>query len=333
VSYEPTGNAGRGTVYGRAHVPVGDGPGDHGEKPPRRRSPLARVLVLLGVLVLVVVVAGTATGAYLVHKYNGNVQRVDNVFGNVPAADRPAKPVDGATNILLVGYDSARKGPPRSDTIMVLHLPASGSKAYIVSIPRDSWVQVPGRGRAKINASFSWGGPSLLIQTIENFTDLRIDHFAEIDFDGFQAMTDAVGGVTVPGAGHLNGTEALKYVRERKSLPRGDFDRIVRQQAFIKALLAKSSASFSDPGALLQLADAGTKAVKVDSGLSAWDLQSLALRMRNAQGGNLVFSTTPTAGTGWAGGQSVVFLDKTAGIAMWTAMREDRMAEWKAAQQ
>jgi anionic cell wall polymer biosynthesis LytR-Cps2A-Psr (LCP) family protein len=190
-------------------------------------------------------------------------------------------------------------------------------------------VPVPGKRRAKINSSFAWGGPTLLIQTIENFTDVRIDHFMQVSFSGFESMTDAVGGVDLPGAGHLGGKAALVWVRERKSLPNGDFDRIKRQQTFIKVLMKKSFDSANNPFALTGFADAASKAVSVDSGLTGGELRSLALSARGLRSSSVVFSTAPTTGTGTVGDQSVVFLDKQAGVQLWTAMREDKMGDLK----
>jgi anionic cell wall polymer biosynthesis LytR-Cps2A-Psr (LCP) family protein len=233
-------------------------------------------------------------------------------------------------NILLVGADKAKAGASRADTIMLMHLPANRDKAYLISIPRDSWVPVPDNGRAKINSAFAYGGPSLLVRTVEGFTDVHIDHYMQVDFAGFQAMTDAVGGVNVPGAGHLDGKEALKYVRERKSLPRGDFDRIKRQQGFLKALMAQSSASFDNPIALTRLLDAVSHSVSVDSGLSGGDLRSLVFSMRGLRDGKSIqFMTAPNTGTGMVDSQSVVFLDKDKGVQLWGLVREDRMAEWQ----
>ena len=345
MSYQPQPDDGRGAVYGRASVrprsgdggvPRGtDGPsrgtGRAGGLPPAppRRIRWARVFLAFGVLALVLVVGTVATGMYLFNKFDGQVKRVGDVFAALPENERPAKSVGGATNILLVGFDSWRNSVPRSDTIMLIHLPADRKKAYVVSIPRDSWVPVPGYRRAKINSAFAWGGPTLLIKTIEQFTDVRIDHFAQVSFSGFEAMTDAVGGVDMPGAGHLDGKSALKYVRERKTLPGGDFDRIKRQQTFIKVLMKETSGSMNNPVALVKLGDAVSRAVSVDSGLTGSELRSLALSARGLRGPSVVFSTAPTTGTGMVGDQSVVFLDKSAGIRLWTAMREDRMADLK----
>lgn len=299
--------------------------------PPTRRRGVrwGRVFLVLGILALVLVVGTVATGAYMFNKIDGQVKRVGDVFAALPQDERPPKQADGSENILLVGFDSWKRSVPRSDTIMLVHLPADRKKAYVVSIPRDSWVPVPGKRRAKINSSFAWGGPTLLIQTIEKFTDVRVDHYMQVSFSGFEAMTDAVGGVDLPGAGHLDGKAALVWVRERKSLPGGDFDRIKRQQTFIKVLMKKSSDSADNPFALMDLLNAASKAISVDSGLTGGELRSLALSARSLRSSSVVFSTAPTTGTGMVGDQSVVFLDKQAGVELWTAMREDTMGNLK----
>src|SRR5690606_11587247 len=115
-----------------------------------------------------------------------------------------------AINILLAGSDARtdgrgttgagkgdawKRGGQRSDTIMILHITGDRKSAYLISVPRDSWVNIPGRGMNKINAAYSFGGPPLYIQTIEELTGLRMDHLAVIDWTGFQALTDALGGV------------------------------------------------------------------------------------------------------------------------------------------
>jgi anionic cell wall polymer biosynthesis LytR-Cps2A-Psr (LCP) family protein len=344
LTYQPLPDDRRtGAVYGRAGVrprPAAGGPPPDGGDPrgpgggglppaPRRGFRWGRLFLVLGILALVLVIGTVATAVHMFNKFDGQVKRVGDVFAALPQDERPAKSADGSTNILLVGFDSWKTSVPRSDTIMLVHLPADRKKAYLVSIPRDSWVPVPGKRRAKINSSFAWGGPTLLIQTIEKFTDVRIDHYAQVSFTGFEAMTDAVGGVDMPGAGHLDGKAALKYVRERKTLAHGDFDRIKRQQKFIKVLMSKSVDSADNPFKLTDLLDAASKAVSVDSGLTGGELRSLLLSARSIRSSSVVFSTAPTTGTGTVGDQSVVFLDKTAGVALWKAMREDRMADLK----
>src|SRR6185437_9099672 len=130
-----------------------------------------------------------------------------------------------------------KAGQGRTDAIMLLHIAGDRRSATVVSIPRDSWVDIPGQGKKKINAAYAIGGPALLVRTIEQLTQIRIDHFAIIDFYGFKSIINAIGGVDVnvartttdvfhdtlhKGVNHLNGQQALNYVRERHNLPGGD---------------------------------------------------------------------------------------------------------------
>ncbi|HEV7755135.1 MAG TPA: LCP family protein [Mycobacteriales bacterium] len=309
--------------------------------PRRRRSTLVRVLIGM-VVAVVVIVAGTAgAGVYFANKLDKNIERIGNVFGPLPREGRPGKePVAAdALNVLLVGSDVRAKGQTtgsagtptggseRSDTIMIVHIPADRKHAYVVSLPRDSWVPVPGRGITKINAAYAYGGPTLLVRTIEQLTDVQIDHYAQVDFAGFKSMTDAVGGVDIPAAGHLDGESALAYVRERKTLANGDFDRIKRQHRFLRALMSRAKPT--DPVAFTKLMDAVTRSVSIDDGMSGGDLRSLALGMRSVRAGDIHFHTAPTKGTGMVGDQSVVFLDPSADRLLWEAIRNDRMSTWK----
>lgn len=123
-------------------------------------------------------------------------------------------------------------GAQRSDVVMLAQVSADRQSARVVSIPRDSWVEIPGRGRGKVNAAYSWGGAALLVATVEKLTGVRVDHFAVIDFAGFRSVVDAVGGVDVgvaartasagvtsqAGVNHLDGDAALVYVRQRHEL-------------------------------------------------------------------------------------------------------------------
>ena len=205
---------------------------------------------------------------------------------------------------------------------MIARIEPDRTGASVVSIPRDSWVEIPGRGFNKINAAYSFGGPSLLIQTVEDLTALRIDHFAVIDFAGFQSMVDSVGGIDVAiaeatrnqgvdfrqGVNHLHGAQALAYVQQRYGLPNGDLDRAHRQQNALRALLAKaaSSGTLSDPIALYDLLDATSRSVGVDDTLSNGGLRSLALDLRGLRPSAVTFLNAPVAGLGREGAQSVV---------------------------
>ena len=191
-----------------------------------------------------------------------------------------------------------------------MHIPADHKKAYLVSIPRDLYVPIPENAgascdsgsRNKINASFAWGGLPLAVRTVECVTDVRIDHVVAIDFGGFKEVTDALGGVDLKvdrtitsihkpyrkftkGMHHMNGAEALDWVRQRKQFPEGDFARMRHQQEFLKALLDKaaSGGTLTNPMKLNDFLKAVTKAVKVDQEFSLTDM---ALQFRDLRGDN-----------------------------------------------
>src|SRR3712207_5857663 len=131
---------------------------------------------------------------------------------------------------------------------MVARFSADRQHAQLISVPRDSWVDIPGHGMDKVNAAYAYGGPTLLIQTIEQLTDVRIDHYVAIDFQGLIQVTDDLGGVdfvvaettsngpyTFPaGVNHLDGDQARWYLGQRYGLPGGDFDRVRQQQQYLQ---------------------------------------------------------------------------------------------------
>ncbi|WP_338673506.1 LCP family protein [Streptomyces sp. SCSIO 30461] len=340
-----------GTAPGTGGTATGDGgeaagttgAGSRGRKKPRSRA--RRVLIGAMTLLAVGLLMVGGIAWWTVDHYTGRVDRISGVFPTtLPETEQPA-PSRGGQTFLLVGVDSRsdlpttgrdakapqwKYGAQRSDTMMLVHLPADHSGAYVVSLPRDSWVDIRGHGKAKLNAAFSWGGPPLLIDTVQRLTKVRVDHLAVIDWDGFKELTDAVGGVdlVVDGAGrHMNGSEALTYVRERKNLPRGDFDRTHRQQYFLRTLLGKvmRPSTFSNPAKATEVLDYLTAAVSVDDRLSDTDLRALLWDNRNVRPGSMVFMNAPTKGTDMISGQSVVLLDSGEGAELWQAMREDSL--------
>ena len=225
--------------------------------------------------------------------------------------DYPDRPAAGpGSTWLLVGSDSRQgltteqqealatggdTGNGRTDTILLVHLPAFTSRAptTMVSIPRDSYVPIPGYGRDKINAAFAIGGARLLAQTVEQATGLRVDHYAEIGFSGFAGLVDGLGGVTVcptaaiddplagidllAGCQVLAGRDALGYVRSRAT-PRADLDRMVDQRQFMSSLLhrAVSPAIWLNPWRWYSVPHAAVGALTVDHGDHVWDLARLA---------------------------------------------------------
>ncbi len=323
----------------------GDYDDDDGGAPPvRRRSRLRRTLLVMGIVVLVLAMVVGGGLWYLTDRYAGNIARIPDVFDKLDPATRPDAPdrAPGEEGVpltfLLVGSDSrspeattgtnatADAGSQRSDVIMLLQLSADRTQAFAVSFPRDSYVPVPGYGTTKINAAYSYGGPTLLIQTMEQLTDVRIDHFLAVDFVGFKAITDSLGGVDVrvaettrafgvtftQGINHLDGDEALAYVRQRYQLPGGDLDRVQRQQSYLRAVMATVTRDnlLTDPGKLDDFLLAVTGSVSVDDELSDLDLVSLAISLRGLNPRNVAFLTIPVAGLGMEGSQSVVYLDE-----------------------
>jgi len=315
-----------------------------------------------GVAVLVLALLG-GLGAWLyVRNLDDDLARTDP-FAEITEG-RPAKPVEGALNILLVGSDSRDPDAPvdqagkwRADTIIVMHIPSDHREAYLVSIPRDLYVPIPesanadcGSGqRAKINAAFAFGGLPLAVRTVECFTDVRLDHVVAIDFAGFKQVTDALGGVDLnvertvtsihkpyrtftKGMNHMNGAEALDWIRQRKQFPDGDFARMRHQQEFLRALLDKaaSTGTLSNPKKLNAFLQSVTDAVTVDKDFSLVDM---AVQFRNLRGENLTFVTSPNSGSDMVDGESVVVSDREKALAMYRAMSADTMADWVKANQ
>jgi LCP family protein required for cell wall assembly len=330
------------------------------EQPPKRHRWRRRFLIgsLVGVALLLIAAGGTF---WWLNSFTGKIDRIPGVFSSIPEEERPAKPAEGepghgALTFLLAGTDrrsdvpttgeSAQAdefvpGAQRTDSIMLMHLTDDRSKAYVISIPRDSWVEIPGHGHNKINAAYSFGGPSLYVRTIERLTGIRVDHLALIDWSGFKELTDAVGGVdvTIPdtvydsardktwtaGTHHLDGDEALEYVRQRHGLPGGDFDRVKRQQNYLRAVMSEalSQGTITNPIRLRRLLDAVTKTVSVDDTLSNSDLRGLAFSLRNLHTNDVTFLTVPTRGTGFEGRASVVYVDEERADALWKAVKSD----------
>jgi LCP family protein required for cell wall assembly len=283
-------------------------------------------------------VAAAAVTLYLGYRHlNGNihVRDIGRLVGSQPPVKHPR-----AENILVIGSDS-RAGThgygsaqvyntAHSDTMMIVHIAASGKWAEVVSIPRDSWVHIPacdmGNGKKseptdfKINESFTLGsldgdqatGAACTIKTLERDTGLRIDHFVAINFEGFKDMVNALGGVEVCtrqpiddqkaklylSAGHhlLKGQQALAYVRARYSLGNGsDLERIGRQQAFMSSLASRAKSELYNPLAIYRFLDAATKSVTIDSRLGGiTGLYNLANRLRSTPTSDLTFITLPT---------------------------------------
>jgi LCP family protein required for cell wall assembly len=269
--------------------------------------------------------------------------------------DYPGRPASGqGSTWLMVGSDSRQgltveqqealatggdTGNGRTDTILLVHLPAFGSATAttMVSIPRDSYVPIPGYGRDKINAAFAMGGAPLLAETVEQATGLRIDHYAEVGFSGFAVLVDAVGGVTVcptepiddplagiklpAGCQKLGGGNALGYVRSRAT-PRADLDRMVDQRQFMSALLHRvtSPVTWLNPWRWYSVPRAAAGALTVDHGDHVWDLARLAWALHSSP----VTLTVPIGEFTDSDAGSVVVWDHEKAAALFDALAADQ---------
>jgi LCP family protein required for cell wall assembly len=324
-------------------------------------------LVALGVVMVLGATATFVGAKVLGNRYEGSVNR-KNLLGDA-ASDTPAK-VKGPLTFLVIGTDS-REGRnsnkqeasgttasvgtgERSDTIILMHVPASMDRAYVMSIPRDSYVPIAnteGEGSShkdKINAAYNKpGGAPRLVKTVQNLTGLKIDYPVIVDFAAVRQLTDLVGGVDVvvdqtsydesrfmaantkypttkcfyngapkrcltfnKGPLHLDGELAEYYVRQRKGLPGGDFDRAKRQQQFLRALMTKavSNGSLTDLGKFDKLVRTVAGALTVDNSMP---VQGLAFTLKGLRPADMVFMTLPSTCCGTEpGAGSVVYVNK-----------------------
>lgn len=322
---------------------------------PRKKHPVRATILTLVALVVVAALVASVYVFSLVRSFDGKSEKIAEAFPS--EALRPQKQASNkdAVNILLLGSDSRGgsgetenlKGVPnagRSDTMMVVHLPADRKNVYVTSIMRDTWVPIPGKGTHKINAAFSYGGVPLAVQTIETLLDTRIDHVASIDFEGFKGLTDALGGVDVniplgftslhgkytftPGSAHLDGEHALAFVRERYAFKDGDYQRVRDQQIYIKALMGKLLAkdTLTNPGRISDSVNELSPYVSVDDTLNATAVGKLGLSLKNVRNDKIHFFTLPNKGTSRsADGQSIVLPDNDAIDDLATALTDDDM--------
>ncbi|HTX26741.1 MAG TPA: LCP family protein [Streptosporangiaceae bacterium] len=271
---------------------------------PGRRG--RRIALILGTVVVVLIAALAGTYFWLNGKLNRSV--------TLPATSLTS----AGTNWLITGSDSRAglsraeidafhvgfdEGTLNSDSIMLLHL--GSGRPVLISIPRDSYVNIPGHGWNKINAALAYGGASLLVQTVENITGLKIDHYMGIGFGGLVAVVNKIGGVEIclktalndsdsgvhlaAGCHNLDGDQALAFVRDRHSFATEDLQRIQDQRAFLSALLRKATSPgvYLDPFTALPFGSTAASSMSVDTGTSLLDLVNAASALRNPETGTV----------------------------------------------
>jgi LCP family protein required for cell wall assembly len=314
-----------------------------GRRARRHRS----LLVATGALsALVMLVSGSAWA--LTGYVNAHLGRVN--------AGTTGTPSSGPLNILVAGLDErtgltrlqqerlhvgASTGETNTDTLMVVHVPGDHRFVRVVSLPRDSWVNIPGHGMNKINAALGMGGPQLMVQTVEQATGLTINDYVEVNFLGFVKVIDALGGVNVclpyavddPDSGlrmsagphHVNGITALEFARDRHSFPTSDLARIQDQQQLISSALIKgmNSGILADPVRLESFLSATSAAIRVDQG---FNVVSLADQLRGLSPSDVTFTTVPLANTNYMTptGESAVQWNSSAAAALFNQLKTDQ---------
>ena len=274
-----------------------------------------RILAILAGLIALIVVAAVA----VYFSVNSKLTKVDVLtpvsFTSagtnwlITGSDSRAGLTKKEENQLALGHDISGN---RSDTILLLHVPANGTRPTLVSLPRDSYVPIPGHGYNKLNAAYAFGGPKLLVQTVQNVTGLPVSHYMGIGFGGLVSVVDDIGGVRVclpgpmkdPKAGLnlkagcqvLNGDQALGFVRTR-NFAQSDLQREQDQRILIKGILSKmtSPGTLANPFAVVPAANGAASAITIDQGTGLTQLISVAFALRNP-----VTTTVPIANTNLA---------------------------------
>ena len=352
VMPSPPRTASQAPPQNRASYPP-PSPSQYGSPPParpapppatsaKRRHPVRNVFRVLLILLLLLILWLVGVPAYAWTQ----IARVDAAPSGQRPADQPGK------TFLLVGSDSraglskaeqkrlgtGSTGGQRTDTIMIVYVPPGGKPA-LISVPRDSYVDIPKSAKNKINAAYAFGGPQLLVQTVEQNTGLRMDGYMEIGFGGFVNIIDALGGIRMclpkaikdrdshidlpKGCQTLSGVEALGYVRMRKADPLGDLGRVQRQREMLGAIAKKaaSPATVLNPVRYWKLNMAIADAIKLGRDTSLPETLMLAIAMKRISSGSGLTLTVPVSSTGAPTPVgSAVLWDPTKSKAMFSAI-------------
>jgi LCP family protein required for cell wall assembly len=308
------------------------------------------VLILIGALSVATLLV--SCGAWLVTTYiSAGLDRLD--------AGTSGTPSSGPVNILVVGIDTrgglthrqevqlhvgslADDPGANTDTMMLVHIPANHESVQVVSLPRDSWVNIPGHGMNKINAAYALGGPALMVSTVEQATGLDINDYVEVDFLGFVNVINALGGVNVclpyavddsdsglhlsAGPHHVDGVTALEFARDRHSFATSDLARISDQQQLLSSAFTEATQSgvLANPVRLHEVLASVTASVRVDQG---FNLIELADQLRGLKSSDVSFTTVPIATIDYQTptGESAVLWNQPAAAALFHRLQTDSL--------
>jgi LCP family protein required for cell wall assembly len=310
----------------------------------RQRRTLLVATAALSTLVMLVSGSAWALSSYV----NDHLGRVNAGVSGTPSS--------GPLNILVAGLDERagltrvqqerlhvgqNSGETNTDTLMVVHVPADHRFVRVVSLPRDSWVNIPGHGMNKVNAALGLGGPQLMVQTVEQATGLTINDYVEVNFLGFVKVIDALGGVDIclpyavddpdsgldisAGVHHVDGITALEFARDRHSFPTSDLARIQDQQQLISSAFSEaiSSGVLANPVRLEDFLSATSAAIRVDEG---FNVVSLADELRGLSPGDVTFTTVPLSNTAYQTptGEEAVLWNSSAAAALFNELKTDQ---------
>jgi LCP family protein required for cell wall assembly len=326
------------------------------ERPGRHKRRGGRVALLAVAAVLVVLCAAVAASYATINHLAGKIQRIPNVFGGLNETARPVMPAASrhsmtllltSSGVLSAALGHGAHGASPTGLVMLVHLDASQRSGAVVSIPANALVAIPGHGAAEIGNTPMLGGPALLIKTVEKLTDVRIDHYAVLDFAHTISLIDALGGVDVemprqittgsvtfhPGLNHLDGATALDYVLQPTGIDAGEEGRALRQKTLTRAIVDKIGRQdlLRNPVEFYRILNAFTQALSVDSNLTNAELRTLMLQLRALTGRNGTFVTAPTRTFTAPGGSRVVVLAKPESGQLWSAIRSDSVAAFATA--
>ncbi|MFJ4759354.1 LCP family protein [Kocuria marina] len=293
------------------------------------------LLALLALLLVVGVVAGLFVWN-LGRNFDRGASTLESAFPEESARPAKGSAQDAGTTVLLLGSDKRPDGVDpnvtgsRADSIMLLHIPEDGGQMYVMSIMRDTWVDIPGVGGAKINAALDHGGMPLMVETIEQNFGTRVDEVALVDFAGFEGLTNALGGVTVnvpeaftsqdghrfeAGPQELSGEQALAFVRERYAFSDGDYQRVRNQRAYLQAMINKlvSAGTLTNPLKLNEVVKEISPYLTVSDGLTSGWITQQAPKLVGLSSSDIHMFTVPNNGVGTsADGQSIIVADTDA---------------------